>query len=371
MSSATTSHTFSPYQTQYTDPTTGDVLMQARWYSASTGTFRSRDSYAGNLNTPVSLNRYTYASNNPIRYWDPNGRNPCQTADICSGKVVNDQGVRVATGTKATSFASDITLGGTNEGGGNPSKQTADQARIQAVHDILNNAGVVAPSSTELAAALILPSLGDDTQEMSARFEMVLDATARGSDNFLVGGELAGTSRVAIEEAMTFLMTDGQELAQGPAVAHARDLAANFCVGNEQYCADEKVWDEVIRAGGDLLGVFALGTELKLQSATAGPNLKPNVIVGPGGVRLPGIPAGAQGVPARTGRGMIYDLPAGTPGIDSRVVQIRVMDPLTTGPYPTPNGRVSYMNQTGQTVNPLTGQPVAKSDPFAHIGLPR
>ena len=61
------------YQTQYTDPTTNDVLMRARWYTPATGTFRSRDTYAGNLNTPVSLNRYTYAGNNPIRYWDPTG----------------------------------------------------------------------------------------------------------------------------------------------------------------------------------------------------------------------------------------------------------------------------------------------------------
>ena len=55
------------YQTQYTDPTTGDVHMAARWYSPGTATFRSRDTYSGDLNTPVSLNRYTYAANNPIR----------------------------------------------------------------------------------------------------------------------------------------------------------------------------------------------------------------------------------------------------------------------------------------------------------------
>jgi hypothetical protein len=47
--------------------------MQARWYSPGTATFRSRDTFAGHLNTPVSLNRHTYAGNNPIRYWDPTG----------------------------------------------------------------------------------------------------------------------------------------------------------------------------------------------------------------------------------------------------------------------------------------------------------
>jgi RHS repeat-associated protein len=48
------------YQSDYTDPTTGDVNMGARWYNPSTATFRSRDTYAGKLQTPFSLNRYTY-----------------------------------------------------------------------------------------------------------------------------------------------------------------------------------------------------------------------------------------------------------------------------------------------------------------------
>jgi len=75
------------YQTQYTDPTTGDVLMQSRWYNAGTATFRSRDTYAGNLNTPVSLNRYTYAGNNPIRYSDPTGRCVNIVFDHCVDRV--------------------------------------------------------------------------------------------------------------------------------------------------------------------------------------------------------------------------------------------------------------------------------------------
>ena len=62
------------YQADYTDPTTGDVNMGARWYNPSTATFRSRDTYAGKLQTPFSLNRYTYGLNNPTRYWDPTGR---------------------------------------------------------------------------------------------------------------------------------------------------------------------------------------------------------------------------------------------------------------------------------------------------------
>jgi RHS repeat-associated protein len=70
------------YQSDYTDPTTGDVNMGARWYNPSTATFRSRDSYAGKLQTPFSLNRYTYGLNNPMRYWDPTGHDASELGAI-------------------------------------------------------------------------------------------------------------------------------------------------------------------------------------------------------------------------------------------------------------------------------------------------
>jgi RHS repeat-associated protein len=73
------------YQGDYTDPTTGDVNMGARWYNPSTATFRSRDSYAGKLQTPLSLNRYTYALNNPTRYWNPTGRESYELGAIDFG----------------------------------------------------------------------------------------------------------------------------------------------------------------------------------------------------------------------------------------------------------------------------------------------
>ncbi|MEM9202821.1 MAG: RHS repeat-associated core domain-containing protein, partial [Actinomycetota bacterium] len=64
------------FQADYTDPTTGDVWMGARWYDPTNAQFRSRDTIFGELATPISLNRYTYAHANPINMWDPDGRDP-------------------------------------------------------------------------------------------------------------------------------------------------------------------------------------------------------------------------------------------------------------------------------------------------------
>ena len=73
---ATTGTTGSPlgFQADYTDPTTTETWMGTRWYDAAYAAFTSRDTVFGELRTPITLNRYTYASANPLLYWDPDGR---------------------------------------------------------------------------------------------------------------------------------------------------------------------------------------------------------------------------------------------------------------------------------------------------------
>lgn len=62
------------FQGDYTDPTTDEVWMGARWYDPTGAQFRSRDTIFGELSTPVSLNRNTYGFANPLVFWDPDGR---------------------------------------------------------------------------------------------------------------------------------------------------------------------------------------------------------------------------------------------------------------------------------------------------------
>ena len=67
------------FQGDWTDPVTGLVDMGRRWYSPGTGGFTARDSVFGELRSPVSLNRYTYANDDPLGYFDPDGRSPWST----------------------------------------------------------------------------------------------------------------------------------------------------------------------------------------------------------------------------------------------------------------------------------------------------
>ena len=61
------------YCGEYYDKETGTVYLRARSYDPSIGRFISRDSFAGKIEDPLSLNLYTYCHNNPIIGTDPSG----------------------------------------------------------------------------------------------------------------------------------------------------------------------------------------------------------------------------------------------------------------------------------------------------------
>jgi RHS repeat-associated protein len=55
------------------DPSTGLYYLMARFYDPSIGRFVTEDSYSGSEDDPMTLDRYTYARDNPERYVDPSG----------------------------------------------------------------------------------------------------------------------------------------------------------------------------------------------------------------------------------------------------------------------------------------------------------
>ncbi|MDR5002788.1 RHS repeat-associated core domain-containing protein, partial [Brevibacillus parabrevis] len=65
------------------DKESGFYYLRARYYDPKMGRFISEDTYKGQVENPLSLNRYTYVSNNPIKYIDPSGHAQCQGAHNC------------------------------------------------------------------------------------------------------------------------------------------------------------------------------------------------------------------------------------------------------------------------------------------------
>ena len=55
------------------DAATGLYYLMARCYDPTLGRFITEDSYGGDENDPMTMNRYIYASDNPERYSDPDG----------------------------------------------------------------------------------------------------------------------------------------------------------------------------------------------------------------------------------------------------------------------------------------------------------
>jgi RHS repeat-associated protein len=58
------------------DQASGLIYAKARYYDPQLGLFLSRDPFEGYDNTPLSLQRYLYAYQNPMKYVDPDGREP-------------------------------------------------------------------------------------------------------------------------------------------------------------------------------------------------------------------------------------------------------------------------------------------------------
>jgi len=61
------------YAGEIYDYETGLYYLRARYYDPSVGRFITEDTYKGQVDNPLSLNRYTYVHNNPLRFVDPTG----------------------------------------------------------------------------------------------------------------------------------------------------------------------------------------------------------------------------------------------------------------------------------------------------------
>jgi RHS repeat-associated protein/CSLREA domain-containing protein len=63
------------YTNEYTSQ--GLLHLRARYYAPSIGRFVTRDTWEGDVNNPITFNRWQYANSNPIMYTDPSGHIAC------------------------------------------------------------------------------------------------------------------------------------------------------------------------------------------------------------------------------------------------------------------------------------------------------
>jgi len=71
---------------EQTDPN-GLTYLRARYYSSDVGRFLSRDTWGGDYNNPLSLNRWNYTNANPVNYIDPSGHQPIPPTT--AGRILN------------------------------------------------------------------------------------------------------------------------------------------------------------------------------------------------------------------------------------------------------------------------------------------
>ncbi|WP_386190485.1 RHS repeat-associated core domain-containing protein [Streptosporangium jomthongense] len=109
------------YQGEYTDPDTGKVNMNARWYQPGTGAFTSRDTATLNPDPSVQVNRYTYGNAGPLTGIDPTGHKTTIQTGVSTGNRVSGSGWQGATFDSAPSLSSEGSWGTSSSMGRNES----------------------------------------------------------------------------------------------------------------------------------------------------------------------------------------------------------------------------------------------------------
>ena len=74
------------------------LYLRARYYNPADGRFQSRDTWGGDVNHPMSMNRWTYVEGNPINSIDPSGyitEKESKRADFLVEKLNNVYNIQI------------------------------------------------------------------------------------------------------------------------------------------------------------------------------------------------------------------------------------------------------------------------------------
>ena len=239
------------FQGDYTDPTTNDIWMGARWYQPGTGNFASRDTIFGKLETPISLNRFTYAHGDPLGMWDPDGRR-AESRDICNAfgqELSNEDLLALA------------------EGGGarGCTAKRASTVVSDAIHGTVTFAAAGVASLGCAAAAGAVS--GANPVAMGAAAGFCGGATQRAVTTLFAGGSLAEAGTAAISPRAAFVDTVGGAIGGGlfqrlgglnPSLSRSQRAIG----GGASFAAEGAARDGIstaLNGGSPLQSVFAAG----------------------------------------------------------------------------------------------------------------
>jgi RHS repeat-associated protein len=74
------------FTNEWTDDSTGDVYLRARWYAPSQGRFLTKDVWEGDYMRPMSFNGWNYVESNPVNFTDPSGLIPIKSSEPPDGR---------------------------------------------------------------------------------------------------------------------------------------------------------------------------------------------------------------------------------------------------------------------------------------------
>jgi len=97
----------------------GIYQFGARFYSPELGRFLSADPMGQNIANPQAFNRYSYASNNPVRYTDPTGYWVDEGCGTSMCRDTTTSGISVISGTRVGNSSDGYISGGSGGDGGN------------------------------------------------------------------------------------------------------------------------------------------------------------------------------------------------------------------------------------------------------------
>ena len=193
------------YNGESTNLATGLQYLRARYYHMANGSFLSEDTYAGKASEPLTLNRYTYVSNNPINFIDPSGHSILDglingLKDIGNAIVDGVEGL-VNTATEAwNDFTGAIT--GKNNTSSNTYRPPAPLPNI--------SAGVqaeISGSGNGLSAGAIAAINGDSTYVNTSKEDKVASETA---EEIQKNDDEQSDTRSLIEQSLTISALSNQ-----------------------------------------------------------------------------------------------------------------------------------------------------------------